>query len=276
MRRGALPDVYTLAFLAVMGLFLSSCGNKEAEQKQKQIDELRVEINQIDSSKSVVEARLDSVVTEKQKVVQEFEQKRADANKYLEQLRAANASVATQKRENERLSQELVKWKDKAEQLARENEQLKTQVAELSTRATKAEQRAFQAEEKLSVAEARIAELEAKIGKTYFVSKLEIEGYRKDEKLKRDAITRKATMLRVMVKIGRPEGVTDAKIPSLKLNIRNPNGGTWYSEPITLTNNDAVTVDIQTENRPLKDKGRYVVGVYEGTAAKLETSFQVQ
>lgn len=257
MKRNLLLSL-TFSLLLAGAMMLTSCDDK-AKKLQEQVDALTAEIDQIDSQKKAVEAQFDSISSEKEKLAEEAFAAKAFGEEQLSKLRNANQALVGARNANARLQADLDNWKKRADSLASENAELKAKVNDLNAKLAASEERAAAAERRAEAAEIKVLELQAKLGKTYFVSALNVEGTNdKGEKYSKERIKPGTDVLVLSVTLGRPEGQT-ASATSLSVTITDTKGANWWTGSINTTN-DAGSVSIDVKGGKLDlNKGKYTI-----------------
>lgn len=253
---------------------LIACNGKEKEQLA-QIEQLTTEIKQIEDAKTSVETALDSLTKDRENMVAELSAAKQSTAENLDKLRAANAAYANAKSQNAKLLAQVNAWRGRADSLAKINEQLAAKVGELTKRAEEAEARATAAESKLEAAEAKVRELEASLNKNYYVSSLDIKGYRGGEEQSADKIKSSAQELKITVNVVKPS----AKTGEVKLTVKvlELDGTLFYQEALSVPGTSAtLVIDVKGKNLDL-DKGRHTIEVLDANdgTVKLRSFFYV-
>lgn len=258
-----LSHVSKLAWVAVFALVLVACGPSKEEIQKKQIDQLTAEMKQIDDAKSKLEVRMDSLAKDKESVVAELSKSKASVTDMVAKLRAANAGIIQAKKENAELLKQVDMWRNKADSLAKVNAALQQQVAELTKRAQEAEAKVAAAEQRAADAEAKVREYEALISNSYFVSKLDIQGVRGNEKDKKEQIRTNAQQLIFNIALSRPKGGKPAAETKLRMLINYPDNSLFFDEEVVVKNdNGSYTLDVKGRKMDLR-KGRYDVKMFD-------------
>lgn len=262
-----------VAALAIGTLVLTTaCEDKT----KKQIEDLTLEINQLDSARTATEAELDKSLQEKESILAQAESDKKAISDLTERLRAANAGVTAAQAKTNQLLAQLNEWKGKAEKLAEENTALKAQIEGLTARVAQAEQRAAAAEERAAAVEAKYAQLLATVNKTYYVSAFDVKGIRGTETDSKNRILPSADKLVFSVTIGKPEGSTAGAGVQLTVSVFGPDGKPFAQSGMTLTETGGTAeVDVKGQKLDLK-KGRYTVALTEGGTKKYEGFFLVE
>ncbi len=254
--------IRSLLVALAVSLVAVSCKDKAAEA-MKQVEQLQSEIKQIDSTKIQLETRMDSLSKDKENLVAELTKSKASGAEIAKRLAASNAALFTVKKQNAELLKQLDFWKNRADSLAKANEALKAQVAELTQRVNDAETRVAAAENRAVEADRKYQELLATMGKTYFVSKLDVVGVRSGAEDKKERIMTNAQQLKFSIVIGRPAGQAAAAETQVKLKVNYPGGSVFFEEAITVKNDNATfELDVKGRKMDLK-KGRYDVELYD-------------
>jgi predicted nucleic acid-binding Zn-ribbon protein len=272
--KSLLRSLFAATLIALVAVGLVGCDDKEKKQLQ-QIEELTTEIKQIEAAKTSVEGTLDSLTRDRETMVAELTASKTSATDLTNKLRATNSAYASAKAQNVKLLNEVKAWRTKADSLAKQNEKLAAQVTDLTKRLEDAEGRAVAAETKLEVAEGKIREYEALLTKNYYVSSLDIKGFRGGEEQSADKIKSSAQELRVSVNVVKP----NPKTGEVKLTVKviQLDGKVFYQDVLAVPGTSAtLSIDIKGKKLDL-DKGRHTVEVLDAAdgSLKLRSFFYV-